>query len=108
MGMQCGRHVLFLGLPISWLSPFRGTLRETFQRRSEWVHGLLTRTTSRKELHRAFDGLPCVVPPSHVPGVKASLSQRCRALTPNVEAVYTECDHRLVLRKTCHPFFHAL
>src|SRR5712691_8249269 len=108
MGTQCGRLVLFLGLPISWLSPFKGTLPWTFRRCPESVHGLLTRTTtSRKELHRAFDGLPCVVPTSHVSGVKTSLSQRCRALAPNVEAVYTECDHRLVLRKTCHPFFYA-
>src|SRR5580704_827916 len=64
--------------------------------------------TSLKELHRAFDGLPCVVPTSHVAGVKSSLSQRCCALAPNVEAVYTECDHGLVLRKMCHPFFYAL
>src|SRR6266850_439974 len=65
-------------------------------------------TTSPKELHRAFDSLPCVVPTSHVSGVKTSLSQRGRTLAPNVEAVYTECDHGLVLRKTCHPFFYAL
>src|SRR6266850_3395556 len=65
-------------------------------------------TTSPKELHRAFDGLPCVVPARHVSGVKTSLSQRCRALAPSVKAVYTECDHGFVLRKTCHPFFYTL
>src|SRR5437870_1845869 len=61
-----------------------------------------------EELYPAFDRLPRVVPPRHVSRVEPGLSQRSRALAPNVEAVHAEGHNGLVLRQGADPLVDAL